>query len=244
MHFFSIFSAICAITRPSYALLIGAIGSLIACASCKILSRLRVDDPVGCVPVHLCSGIWSLIAVAFFSEPDKSGYFASENIQEPIGTWRLLGAQVLLTAASCAWSACITLLLLTSINVVLPIRMSLEDELKGSDACEHGIPISLSGSFKEARGSSAFGSRKLPGAQWVEENSLCQAGGSGQSASIQTVDQDCTTSNISNESEHGGDLIQSSPLGISFEPRTSVILTDGDIPQANGQPNLGFTTNF
>lgn len=154
--------------------------------------------------------------------------------------WKLLGAQAVLTVASCAWSACITLLLLTSINIVLPIRMSLEDELKGSDACEHGI--SLSGSFKEVRESSAYGSRALPRTQWADQNSSNQAGGSSPSSSNQSVDPGSTTSDTTNESEH--DFIHRPPLGISFEARLSVVSADGVISQENGQPNLGFTTNF
>ena len=152
--------------------------------------------------------------------------------------WKLIGAQAVLTVASCAWSACITLLLLTSINIVIPIRMSLEDELKGSDACEHGI--SLSGSFKETRESSAFGTRASSRTQWVDQNPLNQA--SGSSSSNQSVDPGSTRSDITNESENDGDLIHKSPLGISFEARLSVISTD--VSQENGQPNLGFTTNF
>ena len=120
--------------------------------------------------------------------------------------WKLLGAQAVLTVVSCAWSACITLLLLTSINIVIPIRMSLEDELKGSDACEHGI--SLSGSFKETRESSAYGTRASLRTQWVDQNSLNQASGSSPASSNQSVDPGSMKSDITNESENDVDLRQ------------------------------------
>jgi hypothetical protein len=235
----SIFSAICAITRPSYALVIGAIGSLVACTSCKILERLRIDDPVGCVPVHLCSGVWSLIAVAFFLEKDKSGKFSSHYVTVHKGRWNLLGAQVALTIASCLWSACVTLILLASINLVVPIRMSLEDELKGADICEHGII--LPGTFEDTTEHSAYGTRTLSRKDWGNRNSSNQAGTSNSSAS----GPGSTASDITNEHEreNGGDLIHRSRLCISEEPKLSIVV-DNDNQQTNGQSNVGFNTDF
>ncbi|CAB4000408.1 ammonium transporter 3, partial [Paramuricea clavata] len=233
-------TAICAITRPSYALVIGAIGSLVACTSCKILERLRIDDPVGCVPVHLCSGAWSLIAVAFFLEKDKSGKFSSHYVMVHNGRWNLLGAQVALTIASCLWSACVTLILLASINLVVPIRMSLEDELKGSDRCEHGII--LPGTFENTTEHSAYGTRTFSRKDWENQNSSNQAGTSNSSAS----GPGSTASDMTNEHEceNGGDLeIHRSRLCISEEPKLSIV-ADNDNQQTNGQSNVGFNTDF
>ncbi|XP_046852552.1 putative ammonium transporter 3 [Xenia sp. Carnegie-2017] len=148
-------TAICAVTRPSFALIIGLIGGLTACVSCNILERLHIDDPVSCVPVHFCSGSWSLIAVPFFLEQDKSGNFSSHLFEESYGRWKLLGVQALMIIASTLWSAFMTIIILVTINYIYPIRMSLEDELKGSDLCEHGIM----GSGIHNSHHSAFGSK-------------------------------------------------------------------------------------
>lgn len=63
-----IFSAICSIARPWEALLISFIGALIACSGCRMLQKFKIDDPVGCVPVHAFAGIWGLVAVGLFAE--------------------------------------------------------------------------------------------------------------------------------------------------------------------------------
>lgn len=49
------------------AILIGAIGSLWIIALEQLLDTLRIDDPVGAIPVHLGCGIWGTIAVGLFA---------------------------------------------------------------------------------------------------------------------------------------------------------------------------------
>ena len=46
-----------------WAIVIGAIGGVICVAGIKILEKLRLDDVVGAVPVHLFAGIWGTLAV-------------------------------------------------------------------------------------------------------------------------------------------------------------------------------------
>ena len=53
------------------AILIGAIGTVLMLATTQLLLRLRIDDVIGAVPVHLPCGIWGTLAVAF-SNPDAS----------------------------------------------------------------------------------------------------------------------------------------------------------------------------
>ena len=56
------------IANPLLAVLIGAIGGVIIVVSVPLLDRLRIDDVVGAVPVHLFAGIWGTLAVALFGE--------------------------------------------------------------------------------------------------------------------------------------------------------------------------------
>ena len=46
-----------------WALLIGAIGGVVTVAGMKLLERMKLDDVVGAVPVHLFAGIWGTLAV-------------------------------------------------------------------------------------------------------------------------------------------------------------------------------------
>ena len=56
---------------PGLAIIIGAIGGTLAVVSVPLLDKLRIDDVVGAIPVHLISGIWGTIAVVF-SNADAS----------------------------------------------------------------------------------------------------------------------------------------------------------------------------
>ena len=60
------------------AILIGAVSSIWVIALEQLLQKLRVDDPVGAIPVHLGCGIWGTIAAGLFTN-QLAGY-----IDEPI----------------------------------------------------------------------------------------------------------------------------------------------------------------
>lgn len=238
-YFLFNFSAICAITRPSFALVVGLIGGLIACASSNLLTRLRIDDPVGCVPVHFCSGVWSLIAVALFIEVNESGGYTSQPAKHFHGRWKLLGAQVALSVSCGLWSACVTLILLTSINLLVPVRMSLQDELKGSDVCEHGIPPQ-----EECRDRSAYGSRALPRPDRADQNSGRQSGNSNSSVSNQgTAERSCTLSDTVNETDGKEDAVVRSCSSVSQEQHSSIASRENK-QKTNPQFNRGFSTSF
>ena len=133
-------AAICSIARPWEAMLIGAIGALLACPGCALLDRLRIDDPVGCVPTHCIAGIWGLVSVAFFAEKDiLENSFSNEFGIFKGGPWRFLGVQMLMVFAVGAWAAVSTFLELLLVDKVFGLRMSIEDELMGADKVEHGI---------------------------------------------------------------------------------------------------------
>ncbi|KAK3722042.1 hypothetical protein QZH41_020159 [Actinostola sp. cb2023] len=98
-------AAICAVARPSESLIIGFIGGMVACMGCTALLKLRIDDPVGCVPTHFFASVWGLIAVGLFVEKDSL-----ENLSEDYGvfkggSWHMLGVQVLATVVIGLWAA-------------------------------------------------------------------------------------------------------------------------------------------
>ena len=71
------------------AIVIGAIGSLCIILLEKLLTELKIDDPVGAIPVHLGCGIWGTLA---------AGIFASQlppYINEPIIRTEQIFAQII-----------------------------------------------------------------------------------------------------------------------------------------------------
>ena len=133
-------AAICSLARPWEAIIIGAIGALLACPGCALLERLQIDDPVGCVPTHGLAGIWGLVSVAFFAEKDiLENRFSNEFGILKGGPWTFLGVQLLMVVAVAAWAALTTFLELLLVNKLIGLRMSVEHELMGADKVEHGI---------------------------------------------------------------------------------------------------------
>ena len=66
-------TAACAYVSPSNAIIIGAIAGVISGSFIVILEKLKIDDVVNAVPVHLASGIWGTLAVAIFGDFEKMG---------------------------------------------------------------------------------------------------------------------------------------------------------------------------
>ena len=60
--------------RTAAAVLIGAIGGVIACLAAVLLEKLKIDDAVGAAPVHLFNGAWGVLAVGIFANgnPDTA----------------------------------------------------------------------------------------------------------------------------------------------------------------------------
>ncbi|XP_068701814.1 putative ammonium transporter 3 isoform X2 [Montipora foliosa] len=134
-------TAISPLAHPWEAILIGAIGALLACLGCALLNRLRIDDPVGCIPTHCFAGAWGLLAVALFAEKDiiSESAFSDEYGILKGGPWRFLGIQMLTIVAVAAWTAAMTFLELLLVNKIFGLRVSIENELLGADRVEHGI---------------------------------------------------------------------------------------------------------
>ena len=144
-------------------MVIGAVAGSIACFGCRLLKRLKVDDPVGCVPVHFFCGVWSLIAVAPFTEKDLVKQTRIDELVLTESRWKLLGVQIAVALSCSAWAMSTTLFFFIVINKVTPVRMSEEEEIQGADLVEHGIQESLV--------TSTFGTVRRPSTYTMENSS-------------------------------------------------------------------------
>ncbi|XP_070542961.1 putative ammonium transporter 2 [Ptychodera flava] len=130
-------TAICAAAHPWESFVVGSIGGVIACGGIELLNKLKIDDPVGVVPVHAMCGAWSLVAGGIFGrqiEPEKGpdGLIAT-------GNFYLLGVQSLAVVCIGAWCALTSCILLTVIHCSIGLRLTLDQEILGSDLVEHSI---------------------------------------------------------------------------------------------------------
>ncbi|XP_014664081.1 PREDICTED: putative ammonium transporter 3 [Priapulus caudatus] len=132
-------TALCALAEPWEGIVIGVVGSLIACMGAELLIKLKVDDPVGCVPVHGFCGIWGLLSVGIFGKVDTlSGTSASAGLIYSGSFW-LLGIQSIGVLSLIVWTAVIAFVFLKLIDVTVGLRLPLDQELLGSDLVEHDI---------------------------------------------------------------------------------------------------------
>ena len=114
---------------------IGAIGGIVVVFGLLLLERVRIDDAVGAIPVHLMAGIWGTLAVGIFGELEILGTGLSR--LEQIGV-QALGIFV------CFLSTFVTTyLLVRAINRVRPLRVPPEAEEVGLNVYEHGATSEL-----------------------------------------------------------------------------------------------------
>ena len=101
--------------------IIGTIAGVLVVFSVEFFDRIKMDDPVGAISVHLTCGIWGTLAVGIFSA-DHS--FVTQ----------LTG--VLAYGATCLVAAAV---LLSLIKAMMGLRVSVADERQGLDLAEHNM---------------------------------------------------------------------------------------------------------
>lgn len=105
-----------------FALLIGGIGSLLACLTVPLLDKFKIDDVVGAIPVHLVAGIFGTLIV-----PLTNG--DANFVSQLIG---VVSVGVFVSVASAiVWFA---------LKVSIGLRVSEEEEYVGLDQSELGVP--------------------------------------------------------------------------------------------------------
>ena len=129
-------TAPCDVVSPVSSVIIGAVGGLLMSLAISFIDqKLKVDDPVGAVSVHGVCGLWGTLSVGLFASEglDMTGLFFG-------GGFKLLGVQLLGIVAIVAWAAILGGALFAILKGVGLLRASEEEELKGLDITEHGLP--------------------------------------------------------------------------------------------------------
>ena len=103
------------------ATLIGGIGGVIVVFAVPMLDKLKIDDVVGAIPVHLIAGIWGTLAVAL-TNADAS-----------------FGTQVTGIVIVGAFTFVVSWIVWTILKVTMGIRVTEEEELAGLDNAELGM---------------------------------------------------------------------------------------------------------
>jgi Amt family ammonium transporter len=136
----------CYWVSPTGAILLGAVAGVLVVLGVELLEWLRIDDPIGAVPVHGFCGIWGTLSLGLFAcgQYGVTGATAPDNAAPLRGLFYGGGTQVLIAQA--VGSLCVTLatlgvslVIFGIINLFGLLRISREGELQGLDLHEHGI---------------------------------------------------------------------------------------------------------
>ena len=118
--------------------IIGIVSGILVVVVVETLDlKLHIDDPVGAVGVHLANGVWGTLAVGLLANPAAPA--GLEGLLYT-GSFRLLGIQALGIIAILAWTAVTMILTFLIIRKTVGLRVSKEEEIKGLDRTEHGLP--------------------------------------------------------------------------------------------------------
>ena len=119
---------------PMGALIIGIAGGLGCFLATQFIKRkLKIDDSLDVFPVHAVGGTIGLLLTAVLSVSS----FGGMGLDEGVSVAGQFGVQVIGIVATFAWCAVISFLLLKAINVIVPLRVSSEEETEGLDLVLH-----------------------------------------------------------------------------------------------------------
>jgi len=129
-------TAPCAVVSPSASIVIGLIAGMIVVMGVTMLDKLKVDDPVGAIPVHGFNGMWGTIAVGIWGQ--KALGLANDGLLHG-GGFTQLGIQIMGTVACAVFAMACMAVVFGLIKAVFGLRVSTEEEIRGLDIEEHGI---------------------------------------------------------------------------------------------------------
>ena len=133
-------------------LIIGAVSGLLVVWGVWFLDhRLRVDDPVGAVAVHMLNGIWGTLAVGLFATDSVPGYSIADSAGKVMtglfygGGLKLFGIQFLGFISVAAYTAAAISVSFFLIKKTVGLRVPAKEEMIGLDQAEHGLATAYAG---------------------------------------------------------------------------------------------------
>ena len=108
------------VPTPLYAIIIGGVGGILAVLAVPFFDKLKIDDVVGALSVHLVGGIWGTLCVGIFDGGDIVAQIVGILA---IGAFMVIGSGIV-------W---------TVLKLTVGIRVSDEEEFQGQDKAELGM---------------------------------------------------------------------------------------------------------
>lgn len=109
---------------PTEAVIIGFIGGILVVFGVVLFDKIKIDDPVGAIAVHLVCGIWGTLAVGIFGDL--------------AGTSQIL-SQLIGIVSIGAFCITFSFLVFYTLKKTVGIRVDEQEEVEGLDINEHGM---------------------------------------------------------------------------------------------------------
>lgn len=120
---------------PGAAMLLGLVATALCYPTIRIIKRkLQIDDSLDVFAVHGVGGIAGSILLAVFLAPDLGGTGYAEGMN--MGSQ--LVAQLAGVGSVALWSGVVSAVLAVMLSLVLPMRVSEDEENEGLDIASHG----------------------------------------------------------------------------------------------------------
>src|SRR5438477_353104 len=137
----------CYWVSPTGSVLLGGIAGVLVIVAVDALEYLRIDDPIGAVPVHGICGIWGTLSLGLFAcgQYGATGPLGADN-SAPLtglfygGGFTVLIAQMIGSVMVTTATFGVSLAMMYAVKAMGYLRVSEEGELEGLDLHEHGIP--------------------------------------------------------------------------------------------------------
>jgi Amt family ammonium transporter len=123
-------TAPCAFVGTGSSVVIGALAGVLVVGAVLFFDRVKVDDPVGALSVHLVNGVFGTVAVGLFAT--EGGLFFGGGLAQTLAQLKGVAAVggFTLLASAAAWML---------VKATLGVRVSAQEELEGLDTGEHGM---------------------------------------------------------------------------------------------------------
>jgi Amt family ammonium transporter len=136
----------CYWVSPTGAFLIGIGGAVVMIWAVDALEYLRIDDPIGAVPVHLAAGMWGTISLGLFATgefgvPTPTGVDVSTTVRGLVygGGFGQLTSQLIGSGVVVASTLVVSFALMYAVKATGTLRVSAAGEREGLDLHEHGV---------------------------------------------------------------------------------------------------------
>lgn len=130
-------TASCAYISPVSSIIVGGLGGIFVVFAVLFFDKMKLDDPVGALSVHLVNGIWGTLAVGLFAQDQFTPNTTGNGLFFGGGS-TLFVNQLIGVAAVGAFTLLASLVAWFLIKAIFGIRVTEEEEREGLDHGEHG----------------------------------------------------------------------------------------------------------